>query len=90
MSSIRQAAEEINSDSEVGNIAFIINNASIIVVQTFEVSEDGIEKQFASNHVRRLLLTNLLMGKFVKAWREARIVNVDSMGFELAGVRFKD
>ena len=49
---------------------------------TFEVSEDGVEKQLASNHIDLSLLINLLMGNLLKAGRGERIVNVSSAGFE--------
>jgi NAD(P)-dependent dehydrogenase (short-subunit alcohol dehydrogenase family) len=59
-------------------------------IPEFKKSEDGIELQFASNHVGHFLLTNLLMEKIIAAGRGARIVNVSSNGFELGEVRFDD
>lgn len=54
------------------------------------MSGGGIEKQFASNHFRHFLLTNLLAEKLLKAGRRARGVKVASTGFEIYGVRFGD
>lgn len=56
----------------------------------FETTEDGIELQFCSNHIGHFLLTNLLMGKILRAGEGARIVAVSSTGYELWGVRFDD
>jgi NAD(P)-dependent dehydrogenase (short-subunit alcohol dehydrogenase family) len=59
---------------------------------TFETTKDGIELQFGSNHIGHFLLTNLILGKVLKAGAEggARIINVSSTGFEMGGVRFED
>lgn len=61
-----------------------------MAIPDFETTEEGIELQFGINHVGHFLLTNLLMPKILAAGRGARIVNVSSNGYELAGVRFDD
>jgi NAD(P)-dependent dehydrogenase (short-subunit alcohol dehydrogenase family) len=86
--SVRKAAEEINGS--VNRIDYLINNAGIIAIPTFETTEDGIESQFGSNHIGHFLLTNLVMGKILAAGKGARIINVSSTGFELGGFRFDD
>ena len=88
LASVRKAATEVNC--EVENIDYLINNAGIMGIPEFKKSEDGIELQFASNHVGHFLLTNLLIEKIIAARRGARIVNVSSNGFELGEVRFDD
>ncbi|KAH9224792.1 hypothetical protein DL95DRAFT_473426 [Leptodontidium sp. 2 PMI_412] len=86
--SIRKTAEVINA--KVEKIHYLINCAGVMAIPDFETTEEGIELQFGSNHVGHFLLTNLLMPKILAAGRGARIVNVSSNGYELAGVRFDD
>jgi NAD(P)-dependent dehydrogenase (short-subunit alcohol dehydrogenase family) len=88
LASVRKAAAEVNR--KVEKIDYLINNAGIMGIPEFKKSEDGIELQFASNHVGHFLLTNLLMDKIIAAGRGARIVNVSSNGFELGEIRFGD
>jgi NAD(P)-dependent dehydrogenase (short-subunit alcohol dehydrogenase family) len=88
LASVRKAAAEVNR--KVEKIDYLINNAGIMGIPEFKKSEDGIELQFASNHVGYFLSTNLLMKKIFAAGRGARIVNVSSNGFELGEVRFDD
>lgn len=59
----------------------LINNAGIMACP-FSLSEDGIELQFATNHVAHFLLTNMLLDKIKNTAKETgiqgRIVNVSS------------
>lgn len=91
-SSIRAAAAKINDDASIKRIDAVINCAGIMARPTFEVTKDGIEAQFGSNHVGHFLLTNLVLGKVLEAGAQggARLVNVSSTGFELGPVRFED
>ncbi|KAH8812460.1 hypothetical protein F5884DRAFT_310283 [Xylogone sp. PMI_703] len=73
--SVRTAASEINA--LVTKIDILINNAAIMACP-FEKSVDGLELQFATNHIGHFLLTKLLMDKILKAGSGARIVNVSS------------
>ncbi|KAL5317363.1 hypothetical protein ACEPPN_014458 [Leptodophora sp. 'Broadleaf-Isolate-01'] len=86
--SIRKTVEVINA--KVEKIHYLINCAGVMAIPDFETTEEGIELQFGINHVGHFLLTNLLMPKILAAGRGARIVNVSSNGYELAGVRFDD
>jgi NAD(P)-dependent dehydrogenase (short-subunit alcohol dehydrogenase family) len=58
-------------------------------VKDYEKSVDGIEMQFAANHIGHFLLTNLLMDKIFAA-EGARVVNVSSGGYVSSGIRFED
>ncbi|TVY48518.1 Short-chain dehydrogenase-like protein [Lachnellula occidentalis] len=91
-SSIRAAAVKINDDAGIEKIDAVINCAGIMARPTFEVTKDGIEAQFGSNHIGHFLLTNLILGKVLEAGAQggARVVNVSSTGFELGPVRFED
>ncbi|KAK1283747.1 hypothetical protein QJS10_CPB21g00418 [Acorus calamus] len=90
--SIRKFASEFNSLSLPLNI--LINNAGIMGTP-FTLSQDGIELQFATNHIGHFLLTNLLLENMKNAAHksniEGRIVNVSSDAHALSyhgGIRF--
>lgn len=69
----------------------LINNAGIMACP-FALTKNGIESQFATNHVGHFLLTELLMPALLKS-EQARIVNTSSVGHNMAprpeGIRFK-
>ncbi|GMI96501.1 hypothetical protein like AT2G37540 [Hibiscus trionum] len=73
----------------------LINNAGIMFCP-FQLSQDGIEVQFATNHIGHFLLTNLLLDK-MKNTAEAsgiqgRIVNLSSIAHRYTykkGIRFQ-
>ncbi|XP_030529008.1 short-chain dehydrogenase TIC 32 B, chloroplastic-like [Rhodamnia argentea] len=74
----------------------LINNAGIMFCP-YQLSEDGIEVQFATNHLGHFLLTNLLLDKMKATARvsgvEGRIVNLSSiahMHTYKEGIRFDD
>jgi retinol dehydrogenase 12 len=54
-----------------------------------DLSEDGIEKHFAVNHLAPFLLTNLLL-PLIKASAPARIINVSNEAHRHAAIRFED
>uniref|UniRef100_A0A1J3E498 Short-chain dehydrogenase TIC 32, chloroplastic n=1 Tax=Noccaea caerulescens TaxID=107243 RepID=A0A1J3E498_NOCCA len=60
----------------------LINNAGVMFCP-FQLSEDGIESQFATNYIGHFLLTNLLLDKMKSTTRESgiegRIVNLSSI-----------
>lgn len=85
---IRKGAAAINES--VDHIDILINNAGIMAVKDFTKSVDGIESQFATNHIGHFLLTNLILGKIVKAGKGARIVNLTSDGHRLGPFRGDD
>ena len=87
-SSVRETAANINK--KVEKVDILINCAGIMAVKDFQKSVDGIEVQFAANHVGHFLLTNLLMDKLVAAGKGARVVNVTSNGYGLSGPRYDD
>ncbi|CAN6462465.1 unnamed protein product [Victoria cruziana] len=90
--SVRKFASEYMSLNLPLNI--LINNAGIMATPHL-LSEDGIELQFATNHVGHFLLTDLLLEKMKttaqKCNIEGRIVNVSSEAHRLTykeGIRF--
>ncbi|GMP85417.1 hypothetical protein CsSME_00038580 [Camellia sinensis var. sinensis] len=60
MKSIRAFANNFNALNLPLNI--LINNAGVMFCP-YQLSEDGIEMQFATNHLGHFLLTNLLLDK---------------------------
>uniref|UniRef100_A0A7C9FQ58 Protochlorophyllide reductase n=2 Tax=Opuntia streptacantha TaxID=393608 RepID=A0A7C9FQ58_OPUST len=72
----------------------LINNAGIMFCP-YQLSEDGIETQFATNHIGHFLLTNLLLDKMKQTAEatgiEGRIVNLSSIAHRhtyKGGIRF--
>ncbi len=66
----------------------LINNAGAFFSEYGE-TEDGIERQFAINHLAPFLLTNLLLER-LKACAPARIVNVASRAHYRGYINFDD
>ncbi|KAJ4891836.1 NAD(P)-binding Rossmann-fold superfamily protein [Raphanus sativus] len=64
------------------SLNILINNAGVMFCP-FQLTEDGIESQFATNHIGHFLLTNLLLDKMKSSSKESgvegRIVNLSSI-----------
>lgn len=77
--SIRRFATNFESRGLPLNI--LINNAGKFC-QEFQVSQDGFEMTFATNHLGHFLLTKLLLNKMIQTSKETgiqgRIINVSS------------
>lgn len=78
--SIRAFVDNFNALNVPLNI--LINNAGVMFCP-FQLSGDGIEMQFATNHIGHFLLTNLLLEKMKQTARGAgtqgRIINLSSI-----------
>merc|ERR1719382_1300595 len=74
--SVRKFCEEINKEER--KVDILINNAGMVTMSK-QLTEDGQELQFQSNHLGHFLLTNLLLDKLHAAKDGARIVNVSSI-----------
>jgi NAD(P)-dependent dehydrogenase (short-subunit alcohol dehydrogenase family) len=84
--SIRQAAAEIQA--RYPKLHVLINNAGIIPRRR-EITVDGLEMQFAVNHLAYFLLTTLLLPQ-LQAGAPSRIVNVSSGAHSHASLDFAD
>jgi NAD(P)-dependent dehydrogenase (short-subunit alcohol dehydrogenase family) len=84
--SIREAAEIMRA--RYPKIHVLINNAGVIPQQR-ETTVDGLEMQFAVNHLAYFLLTNLLLDRLA-AGAPARVVNVSSGAHQGGTIDFAD
>lgn len=87
---VREAAREVNGYQE--QIDVLVNNSGIMAAP-FNLTEDGIESQFATNHIGHFLFTNLIVNKIASSAdgkQVSRIVNVSSNGYRLSPIRFDD
>jgi len=87
---IRKLAADVLASYD--RLDVLVNNAGL-ATRRREVTEDGIERTFAVNHLGPFLLTNLLLDLLVKS-APARIVNVASIEhydatMDLADLGFK-
>lgn len=85
---VREAAAEVNGWDDVPAIDVLVNNAGIMAVD-YALTSDGVESQFATNHLAHFLFTNLIMGKVLAA-RAPRVVSVSSDGHRYSHIRFDD
>ena len=66
-------------------IDVLINNAGVMAVPDRELSRDGFELQFATNHLGPFALTNLLLPQITD-----RVVTVSSGGHRMGGLDLDD
>ncbi|KAH7142114.1 hypothetical protein EDB81DRAFT_691596 [Dactylonectria macrodidyma] len=93
--SVRSAAAEALSWSDLPTIDILVNSAGVMGLQERTLSKDGIEMHFATNHIGHWLFTCLLMPKFIKAAEGSprgatRIVNISSASPIVASMRWSD
>jgi NAD(P)-dependent dehydrogenase (short-subunit alcohol dehydrogenase family) len=88
LSSVRAVAKLILEDTSISKIDSVINNAAIMI-HPYELSVDGYELQFATNHLSHFLLTNLIMPKILAAGPGSTIVNVSSGGHIFGGINWE-
>ena len=81
---IRAAAEELKRRHD--RIDVLVNNAGGVWVKR-EVTEDGLERTFAVDHLGYFLLTNLLLRE-LRRGAPSRVVNVASEAAKLANILF--
>lgn len=83
---IRDLVQEFKA--RFSELHVLINNAGVITKKR-SVTEDGLETQFAVNHLAGFLLTNLLLDT-LKATGPARIINVSSSTHFSGEIDFDD
>ena len=92
---VRAAADEVLSWEDIPEINIIVNSAGIMNLPERQLSVEGIELTFATNHIGHFLFANLLMPKLIKAAESnpkgsTRIVNVTSLSPTVSGIRWSD
>jgi retinol dehydrogenase-12 len=87
LESVRSCAQQILANYDY--LEVLINNAGVVCNRR-QLSSDGFELMFATNHLGPFLLTNLLLPLLVRA-QQGRIINVSSgaHGF-VKGINFDD
>lgn len=83
---VRRVAGEI--DARYERIDVLINNAGLMT-RSRRLSADGLEMQFAVNHLAPFLLTHLLLDK-IKASAPARIITLASTAHSRGYIDFDD
>lgn len=86
LSSIREFVHQFKSKYQ--KLHLLINNAGIWETKR-NITPDGIEKNFAVNHLAPFLLTNLLLDT-IKESSPARIINVASEAHRQGKIKFQD
>lgn len=84
--SIKHVAIDIRNRFPILDV--LINNAGQ-VFSKYETSVDGIEMQFATNHLAYFLLTNELLPSLLKS-KQGRIINVSSNSHYHGSIHFDD
>lgn len=84
--SIRALVDELRKSRS--RLHILVNNAGSVTANR-ELTEDGIERTFAVNHLGYFLLTNLLLDVLKKS-APARVVNVASINHLVATMDFDD
>ena len=88
LDSVRAAADQLRSRHD--SIDLLINNAGVMMTPK-DVTKDGFELQFGTNHLGHFAFTGLLLDRVLAA-PGSRVVTVSSVGHRFArnGIRFDD
>jgi NAD(P)-dependent dehydrogenase (short-subunit alcohol dehydrogenase family) len=87
LASIRKAAAELLT--RFPKIDVLINNAGVMALP-FAKSEDGFERQFATNHLGPFAFTGLVLPALRAAGKDARVVTTSSLLHKRGTVVFDD
>lgn len=90
LASVREGAVEILSKAG-GRLNVLICNAGIMQVPTHEITSDGFESQFATNHLAHFLLFQLVKDALVSSSTadfDSRVVMVSSSAHRNGSVQF--
>jgi NAD(P)-dependent dehydrogenase (short-subunit alcohol dehydrogenase family) len=87
LASVRAAADELTAKHD--HVDLLINNAGVMYPPK-QVTEDGFELQFGTNHLGHFALTGLLLDRLL-ATPSSRVVTVSSFGHRIrASIHFDD
>ncbi|KAJ9655523.1 hypothetical protein H2198_005614 [Neophaeococcomyces mojaviensis] len=88
LASVRAAAEKILDWTT--SVDAIMETAGVMAVPDFTKTEDGVEMQFAVNHLGHFLLTNLIMPRLLASQTGGRVVPFTSAGHKQAVLNLED
>ncbi|KAK7424499.1 hypothetical protein QQX98_000464 [Neonectria punicea] len=91
LESVRTAAKTILAQTDAVNI--LVNNAGIMAVPELELSKDGYESQFATNHLSHFLLFQLLKPALFRASTpdfQSRVVMVSAAAHRISRIGAPD
>lgn len=83
LESVRAFPKRLSESPAGGDskIDVLMNNAGVMAIPEREITKDGFERTFQSNHLGHFLLTQKLMNKLAN---DARIINVSSEAHKIA------
>lgn len=87
LASVKALSDELIAEGRP--IDILINNAGVMQPPRREVTEDGFELQFGSNHLGHFALTGHLL-PLLRAAGHARVVSMSSLAARVGGVNFGD
>lgn len=93
LASVKTFADEVKKREP--NINIIINNAGVMAIPTREVTKDGFEIQFGTNHMAHFYLFQNLKDSLIAGAKDSpnfasRVVNLASSGHRANPVQFDD
>ena len=74
----------------LGNIDVFMNNAGVAAIPQLEMTKDGFERTFQTNHLAPFVLTSLLFPYLNRKGEGCRIINVSSYAHEFSNIRGLD
>jgi NAD(P)-dependent dehydrogenase (short-subunit alcohol dehydrogenase family) len=86
LASVREAAAEITA--RFGRLDLLINNAGVMYPPR-QLTEDGLELQFGTNHIGHFALTGLVLGSMLEV-PGSRVVTVSSNAHKGGRMHFDD
>ncbi|APU14231.1 MULTISPECIES: oxidoreductase [Actinoalloteichus] len=86
LGSVRAAAEQFHADHSTLDV--LVNNAGVMAIPR-QLTADGFERQFGTNHLGHFALTGLLLPALSRS-RRARVVTVSSRLHSAGRIRFDD
>jgi NAD(P)-dependent dehydrogenase (short-subunit alcohol dehydrogenase family) len=89
LASIRRVAAEFGARAATSGIGLdlLINNAGVMALPQRELTADGFERQFGTNHLGHFALTGLLMPQLL-ATPSPRVVTVSSLAHRTGKIDF--
>lgn len=91
--SVKSFAEEVKK--RVSHVNLLINNAGVMAIPTREVTRDGFEMQFGTNHVAHFYLFQCLKDRLLAGANNSsnfasRVINTSSSGHRASTVHLDD